>query len=92
MHGLTVDRCRRPVRPTANLETQRILTNDDLIQLTGGLKQGAAQTRWIDRALGIKAGKIYPPPVEVGRAYYVEENATFADGRTRPRLVDRIPK
>ncbi|MGC2944197.1 excisionase [Burkholderia ambifaria] len=40
----------------------------------------------------IKEGKIYPPPVKVGRAYYVEENAVFADGRTRPRLVDRIPK
>lgn len=31
-----------------------ILTNDELIQLTGGLKQGAAQCRWIERQLGFK--------------------------------------
>jgi predicted site-specific integrase-resolvase len=42
--------------------------------------------------LWIRQGKIYPPPVKVGRSYYVEENATFADCRTRPRLVDRIPQ
>lgn len=32
-----------------------ILTNDELVQLTGGLRQGAAQTRWIKKALGIDA-------------------------------------
>lgn len=32
-----------------------ILTNDDLVLLTGGLKQGAAQIRWIERELGFKA-------------------------------------
>ncbi|KVG32847.1 hypothetical protein WJ30_10770 [Burkholderia diffusa] len=26
-----------------------------MIELTGGLKQGAAQIRWIERALGIRA-------------------------------------
>ncbi|WP_106280100.1 DUF4224 domain-containing protein [Paraburkholderia sp. BL25I1N1] len=31
-----------------------ILTNDELIQLTGGLKQGAAQCRWIEREFGFK--------------------------------------
>lgn len=41
--------------------------------------------------LWIKAGKIYPAPVKVGRAYYVEQNATFQDGSTRPRLAQRIP-
>ncbi|MFL9918848.1 excisionase [Paraburkholderia fungorum] len=40
----------------------------------------------------IKQGKIYPPPVKVGRAYYVDEKAVFTDGQTRPRLVDRIPR
>ncbi|MFM0732354.1 excisionase [Paraburkholderia sediminicola] len=40
----------------------------------------------------IKQGKIYPPPIKVGRSYYVDEKAVFADGQTRPRLVDRIPK
>jgi hypothetical protein len=29
-----------------------ILTDDELTQLTGGLKQGAAQIRWIERQLG----------------------------------------
>ncbi|WP_261542245.1 DUF4224 domain-containing protein [Burkholderia multivorans] len=32
-----------------------IVTNDQLVELTGGLKQGAAQRRWIKRALGIDA-------------------------------------
>jgi len=32
-----------------------VLTQDELIQLTGGLRQGAAQTRWIKKALGIEA-------------------------------------
>lgn len=31
-----------------------IVTNSELIELTGGLKQGAAQLRWIERNLGIK--------------------------------------
>lgn len=40
----------------------------------------------------IKQGKIYPPPVKVGRAYYVEEKAIFNDGTIHLRLADRIPK
>ncbi|WP_144142666.1 DUF4224 domain-containing protein [Paraburkholderia sp. BCC1884] len=32
-----------------------ILTNDELVLLTGGLRQGAAQLRWIERQMGIKA-------------------------------------
>jgi hypothetical protein len=31
-----------------------LVTNNELIELTGGLKQGAAQARWIERSLGIK--------------------------------------
>jgi hypothetical protein len=31
-----------------------ILTNEELVQLTGGLKQGAAQIRWIERQLGFR--------------------------------------
>ena len=31
-----------------------ILSNEELILLTGGLKQGAAQCRWIERELGFK--------------------------------------
>jgi predicted site-specific integrase-resolvase len=42
--------------------------------------------------LWIKEGKIYPPPMKVGRAYYVDKNATFQDGKTRPRLAQRIPQ
>jgi predicted site-specific integrase-resolvase len=40
--------------------------------------------------LWIKAGKIYPPPVKVGRSYYVDENATFDDGTIRPTLAERV--
>lgn len=32
-----------------------IVTNAELVELTGGLTQGAAQMRWIKRALGIDA-------------------------------------
>jgi len=32
-----------------------LLTNDELIKLTGGLRQGAAQIRWIKQALHIDA-------------------------------------
>ncbi|KAK43658.1 hypothetical protein BG58_31445 [Caballeronia jiangsuensis] len=32
-----------------------ILTNDELVPLTGGLRQGAAQLRWIERQMGFKA-------------------------------------
>lgn len=39
--------------------------------------------------LWIRDGKIYPPPVKVGRAYYVEQNAQFLDGST-PRLAQRL--
>jgi len=39
--------------------------------------------------LWINAGKIYPAPVKVGRAYYVEEGAVFRDGVNKPRLVHR---
>ena len=31
-----------------------IVTNAELVELTGGLKQGAAQIRWIERNLGIR--------------------------------------
>ncbi|WP_321902021.1 DUF4224 domain-containing protein [Paraburkholderia tropica] len=31
-----------------------IVTNADLVEITGGLRQGAAQIRWIERHLGFK--------------------------------------
>jgi hypothetical protein len=40
----------------------------------------------------VHQGKIWPAPVKVGRAYYVEENATFQDSNLRPTLAQRIPK
>lgn len=39
--------------------------------------------------LWIKEGKIYPAPIKVGRAYYVEESAVFQDGARR-RLAQRV--
>ncbi|GLC92357.1 hypothetical protein Tamer19_17650 [Cupriavidus sp. TA19] len=42
--------------------------------------------------LWIRDGKIYPTPVKVGRAYYVEENAVFQNGIARPSLASRIPQ
>lgn len=38
----------------------------------------------------IKEGKIYPAPIIVGNAYYVDENAVYQDTAARPRLVHRI--
>lgn len=40
--------------------------------------------------LWITAGKIYPVPVKIGRSYYVESNATYQDGSSRPSLVQRV--
>lgn len=42
--------------------------------------------------LWIRDGKIFPPPVKVGRAYYVDENATFQNRQTRPTLAQRIAR
>lgn len=36
-----------------------ILSNDELVKLTGGLVQGAAQRRWIAKQLG------FAPPVKI---------------------------
>lgn len=36
-------------------EGMKLVTNDDLIAITGGLRQGAAQIRWIKKMLGIDA-------------------------------------
>ncbi|WP_340529696.1 DUF4224 domain-containing protein [Cupriavidus necator] len=35
-------------------ENTMILTNEQLIELTGGLRQGAARRRWIRKQLGIE--------------------------------------
>lgn len=37
-------------------------------------------------------GKIYPTPVKVGRAYYVEDTAIFQGAVARPSLASRIPQ
>ncbi|ATI27993.1 MULTISPECIES: excisionase [Ralstonia solanacearum species complex] len=38
-----------------------------------------------------RQGKIYPPPMKVGRAYYVDENAVHVSEIERgPRLVHRL--
>lgn len=44
--------------------------------------------------LWIGQGKIYPPPIKIGRAYYVEQDAEYVDDAytRRRRLVDRILK
>ncbi|WP_341772209.1 excisionase [Burkholderia gladioli] len=41
-------------------------------------------SRWI------KQGKIYPPPIKVGNAYYVEETAIYQDGKRPLRLAERL--
>lgn len=38
----------------------------------------------------VHQGKIWPVPVKVGRAYYVDENATFQNGDVRPTLAQRV--
>lgn len=40
----------------------------------------------------VRDGKIWPAPVKVGRAYYVDEHATFQDRSIRPTLAQRIPQ
>lgn len=41
-------------------------------------------SRWI------KQGKIYPPPIKVGNAYYVEEETIYQEGYWPLRLVVRL--
>ncbi|HEM7881363.1 TPA: excisionase [Burkholderia contaminans] len=41
-------------------------------------------SRWI------KQGKIYPPPIKVGNAYYVEEKAIYQEGNRALRLAERL--
>ncbi|NRD83654.1 excisionase [Burkholderia pseudomallei] len=41
-------------------------------------------SRWI------KQGKIYPPPIKVGNAYYVEEGAIYQEGNRPLRLAERL--
>jgi predicted site-specific integrase-resolvase len=41
--------------------------------------------------LWVQQGKIFPPPIKVGRAYYVEEGAKLKVELERPlRLAERI--
>lgn len=42
--------------------------------------------------LWINDGKIYPPPVKLGRSYYVEQNATYQEPSIRAPLAQRIPR
>lgn len=38
----------------------------------------------------VRAGKIEPQPVKVGKCYYVAENARVVDPNRRPTLIDRL--
>lgn len=38
----------------------------------------------------IKEGRIFPAPVKIGNAYYVDQMAVFQEPTARPRLVHRI--
>lgn len=38
----------------------------------------------------IKEGKIYPAPIIVGNAYYVEEKAIYQEGNRPLRLAERL--
>jgi hypothetical protein len=54
-----------------------IVTNDELVEMTGGLKQGAAQLRWIEQHLGIKcARKIDGHPLLTWEQYHRPEEAS----------------
>lgn len=38
----------------------------------------------------VRAGKISPRPVKIGKSYYVETTAVVVDPSRRPSLVDRL--
>ena len=46
---------------------------------------------WTLRAMA-RAGKIQPPPVKVGKAYYVDSDAQAADPSRRLSLVERMQR
>ena len=48
-----------------------------------------APSLWTLRAM-VRAGKISPQPVKVGKAYYVEPNARVVDPNRAPSLVERL--
>ena len=39
-----------------------------------------------------RMGKIQPPPVKIGKAYYVEPDARVVDPSRRPSLVQRLQR
>jgi hypothetical protein len=46
---------------------------------------------WTLRAMA-RAGKIDPPPVKVGKSYYVDSNAAVVEPSQRPSLVRRLQR
>ncbi len=44
---------------------------------------------WTLRAMA-RAGKISPPPVKIGKAYYVQPDARVVDPNRRRTLVERM--
>lgn len=62
-----------------------MLTNEDLVQITGGLRQGAAQARWIERYFGFR------PPLKIdGHPLLTWEQVNhgpYATAGTEPKRV-----
>lgn len=57
-----------------------IVTNAELVEVTGGLKQGAAQARWIRRQLGLD------PPIKAdGHPLLTWEQVNRPKGESAPR-------
>jgi hypothetical protein len=48
-----------------------------------------APSLWTLRAM-VRAGKIHPQPVKVGKAYYVDPDARVVDPNRALTLVDRL--
>jgi hypothetical protein len=63
-----------------------------LLETWGAAHFDPPPSLWTLRAL-VRAGKIQPPPVKIGKAYYVQADAQVVpEGVRRPSLVQRLQR
>lgn len=59
------------------------------LEIWGAANFDPPPSLWTLRQM-VRAGKIEPQPVKVGKCYYVAENARVVDPNRRPTLLDKL--
>jgi hypothetical protein len=62
-----------------------------LLETWGAQRFDPPPSLWTLRAM-VRADKIRPRPVKIGKAYYVKPDAEVIDPARRPTLVDRLKR